>query len=192
MKKNAKMMVMGLVLAMVFCYAIPSLAETTIGTDTAAARLIFQVNIMNYIEFRVGNLAANDVNTISFSPTMPDLTGSATITGGGGDVIDSTVSVRLLSNTPSITITATNNTPNGLANGGEFIDWESITTTEVGAGLVPPLLTNTGNTTSPTVMVGAQDITTSWQYSYTRRVGDPIPTQQGAYTGTITYTASTP
>ena len=79
MKKNAKMMVMGLVLAMVFCYAIPSLAETTIGTDTAAARLIFQVNIMNYIEFRVGNLAANDVNTISFSPTMPDLTGSAIV-----------------------------------------------------------------------------------------------------------------
>ncbi|MEN8243591.1 MAG: hypothetical protein ABFS43_01670 [Thermodesulfobacteriota bacterium] len=196
MKTNAKMMVIGLVLAIVFCYAGPGLAETSIGTGAAASAAVnlnFQVSIQNYIEFRVGTDGSLD--TINFSPGIDDLNNSSVVAGENGDLGSGRVSVRLLSNTPSIIITATNNTPSGLVNNGDFIDWESITTTEVTGGqgsIAPPLLTNAGSTTSTTPLNGAQNILTSWAYTYTRRAGDPIPTEDGAYTGQVTYTASTP
>lgn len=193
MKKNAKMMVMGLVLAMVFCYAGSSLAGTTVGENTASVTLDFRVNIQNYIEFRVGDLTTT--STISFQPSPVELSDSTTITGVGGDVAagaDSQVNVSLLSNTPSITITA-NTSGSGLVNGADSINWESITTAEIGGSVIaPPLLTNSGNETSSTVLTGAQNLNTIWEYSYTRLAGDPIPTVPGAYTGTVTYIASTP
>lgn len=192
MKMNTKMIVVGLVLGLMFCYTGTALAETAVSDTSAAVDLNFQINIANYIEFRVGTAGAV-TDTIVFNPSVGDLSASNTITGTGGDVGGSQVNVSLISNTPSITITATNNTPNGLVNGADFINWESISTTDLGAALTPPLLTNAGGTTSPTALFGAQTITTIWEYQYTRRAGvDPIPTQNGAYTGTVTYTASTP
>jgi len=192
MKKNAKMMVMGLVLVMVFCYAGPVLAETSVGGNTASVDLNFQVTIQNYIEFRVGT-AGMTTDTINFSPSPAELANSTAITGTGGDVGGSQVTVRLLSNTAQVTITANNDTPNGLVNGGDFINWESITTTDIGGLLVPPLLTNAGGETSPgSPLIGAQNITTTWQYEYTRRAADPIPTVPGNYVGIVTYIASNP
>lgn len=193
MKKDAKMMVMGLVLAMVFCYAGSSLAGTTVGEDTASVTLDFQVNIQNYIEFRVGHLTTT--SNISFQPLPIELSASTPITGVGGDVAagtDSQVTVSLLSNTPSITITA-NTSGSGLVNGADSINWESITTAEIGGNVIaPPLLTNAGGEISSTILTGAQNINTIWEYSYTRLSSDSIPTVPGAYTGTVTYVASTP
>ncbi len=190
MKKNAKMMVMGLVLVMVFCYAGPVLAETSIHGDTASVELNFQVTIANYIEFRVGT-AGVTTNTINFSPTAAELGANTTIPGTGGDAGGSQVTVSLLSNTPQITITATNDTPTGLENGIDRIDWLSISTTDVLGNLAPPLLNNAGGEASPdTPLAGPQNITTTWEYEYTRRVGDPIPSIPGNYVGTVTYTAT--
>lgn len=192
MKTNAKMMAIGLVLAMVFCYAGSVLAETSVGNTSAAVDLNFQVTIANYIEFRVGT-AGTTTDTINFSPTAAELAGSTAITGTGGNAGGSAVNVSLLSNTTQVTITASNDTPNGLVNGGDFIDWQSITTSDTGGNLAPPPLNNGGGTTSPdTPLFGPQNISTTWEYQYTRRVGDPIPSVPGNYLGTVTYTASAP
>lgn len=187
-------MAIGLVLAMVFCYASSSLAGTAVGTDSAAVNLRFQVLIQNYIEFRVG--LPTGMSTINFSPDPDQLFNSTPITGTGGNVAGSQVTVRLLSNTPSITLTATNDTNTGLINGTETIDWLSIATTDLGGAtgdnLTPPLLNNAGNQTSPDILNGPQDIDTVWEYQYTRRAGDSIPTVNGNYVGTVTYTATSP
>ncbi|MBW2178544.1 MAG: hypothetical protein JRH03_16680 [Deltaproteobacteria bacterium] len=60
MKTNAKMMVIGLVLVMVFCYSGSTLADEGIGTDTAAAHLNFEVTIADYILFQVGSSGSID------------------------------------------------------------------------------------------------------------------------------------
>lgn len=190
MKTNAKMMAIGLVLTMVFCYAGTSLAETSIHSDTASVELNFQVTIANYIEFRVGT-AGVTTDTINFSPTAAELGANTPITGTGGDAGGSQVNVSLLSNTPQITITADNDTPTGLENGIDRIDWLSITTTDIGGNLAPPLLNNAGGEVSPdTPLAGPQTLSTTWEYQYTRRVGDPIPSIPGTYNGTVTYTAT--
>lgn len=189
-------MVIGLVLAIVFCYAGPVLADSAVATGTsasAAVNLNFQVSIQNYIEFQVGTLGSPD--TIYFSPDLDDLNTSSVVTSVDGNLGGGGVSVKLRSNTPSIIITATKNNISGLENSSDFIAWESISTTETTLGdgsIIPPTLTSAVSDTSPTALTGAQDINTSWYYTYTRRDGDPIPTKDGAYTGQVTYTASTP
>ena len=191
MKTNAKMMVIGLVLAMVFCYAGTVWAESNTGTTSANARLNFRVTIAEYIEFRVGSPGAA-VDEIQFSPSLADIQAPNVVSGSGGDLTGGEVTVRLLSNTSNaVTVTAYNPSTTGLWDGGtEYINYANIITTESGAGgLTPPILTNAGGN-STTLAAGPNDINTAWTYTYEHTTGpEPLP---GTYTGQVTYTASAP
>jgi len=190
MKTNAKMMVIGLVLAMVFCYAGTALAETDIGTTTASARLNFRVTISDYIEFRIGT-AGTTIDQIEFAPSLDDNQNNTEIAGTGGDQLNGSVTVRLLSNTGQpVTITAINPTSTGLSDGGTgLISYATILTTETGGGgLAPPMLTDAGGTTTA-LPTGVNDINTEWTYTYQNNGATPLP---GTYTGQVTYTASAP
>ena len=191
MKTDAKMMAIGLVLTMVFCYAGPVLAETGTGTTSASARLNFRVTIAEYIEFQIGSAGAGNIDEIQFSPSLADIQGSTEIGGSGGDQTGGAVSVRLLSNTSNaVTITAYNPSGTGLWNGGsEYINYANIITTDTGGGLTPPILSNAGGNTTA-LGIGPNDINTIWTYTYQHTTGlDPLP---GTYTGQVTYTASAP
>jgi hypothetical protein len=190
MKKNAKMMVMGLVLVMVFCYASPVLAEEGIGTTSANARLNFRVTVAEFIEFRIGSAGAGNIDEIQFSPSMADIQTPTEIGGAGGDLTGGEVTVRLLSNTSNaVTITAYNPSGTGLFDGGsEYINYASILTTESGSGLTPPILSDAGGNTT-VLPAGPNTINTVWSYTYQHVGADPLP---GTYTGQATYTASAP
>ncbi|MBW2613304.1 MAG: hypothetical protein JRD49_10725 [Deltaproteobacteria bacterium] len=193
MKTNAKMMVIGLVLVMVFCYSGSTLADEGIGTDTAAAHLNFEVTIADYILFQVGS--SGSIDTIIFQPDTSDIITPTTINGTGGDLTGGRVTVRLLSNSSSVAITETNDGGGsglvGSVSGN--ISYASILTADDnggtgGTGITPPQLTDAGGNVTPT-MSGAQNINTSWTYTY-RHNGDQ-PTA-GSYTGQVTYTAAIP
>ena len=191
MKKNAKMMVMGLVLVMVFCYASTGLAEEGVGTTSASARLNFRVTVAEFIEFRIGSAGSGNIDEIQFSPSMADIQTPTEIGGAGGDQTGGAVTVRLLSNTSdAVTITAYNPSGTGLRDAATntFINYASILTTESGSGLTPPILSDAGGNTT-VLSAGPNTINTVWSYTYQHVGADPLP---GTYTGQATYTASAP
>jgi len=190
MKTNAKRMIIGLVLAGLFCYAGPVWADTGVGTGSspsASARLNFSIVIPEFIIFRVGNLSGE--NTIQFSPTAEQIDDSLAVDGTGGDVGGNGVTVRLVSNSESdVEVSATTDGAAGLSNGTSNIDYVNILTAESGSGLAPPQLTN-DTTTSTTLSAGFNAVTTTWTYQYQRSGAIPDP---GTYTGFVIYTASAP
>lgn len=195
MKIRTKVMVLGLVMAMVFCYAGIVGADSSAVTGAAAgpggtgasADLDFQIIIPSFIYFRVGSVSG--VDTVDFQPTVNDVaTGAATNATSGG-----TVDVVLLSNAGQITIEEANDGGgNGLDDGGtNYISWGQIVATPNSAGLDPPQLSNTGGNTS-VIAVTSGNITaksTQWIYVYNNPATPPA---SGTYTGTATYTAAIP
>ena len=149
MKTRTKVMVLGLVMAMVFCYAGIVGAESDSATGagaSASADLRFQIFIPSFIYFRVGTVGAV-VDTVDFQPTVTEVATGATTNALGGT---GTVDAVLISNGGQVTITPSNDGGgNGLSDGGSnHINWSQIVATPTTPGLDPPQLSNTGGTPS--------------------------------------------
>ena len=191
MKTRTKVMVLGLVMAMVFCYAGVVGAESDSGTGagaSASADLRFQILIPSFIYFRVGSVGAT-VDTVDFQPSVNDIATGATTSATSGGTVD----VVLLSNGGAVTITEANNGGGaGISDGGtNYISWDQIDATSSAPGLDPPELSDAGgNTSNITPDSGAITAKTAqWTYVYNNPATPPA---SGTYTGTATYTASIP
>ena len=191
MKTRTKVMVLGLVMAMVFCYAGIVGAESDSGTGagaSASADLRFQILIPSFIYFRVGSVGAT-VDLVDFQPTVDEVATGATTSATSGGVVD----VVLISNGGAVTITEANDGGgNGLDDGGtNYISWNQIDATSPDPGINPPPLSDAGGNTS-NITLDSGNITaknTQWTYVYNNPATPPA---SGTYSGIATYTASIP
>ena len=189
MKKKARIILLGLVMAIAFCYANSVRAESNFATGspaTASVELDFQIVIPSFIYFRVGTAGTGSVDTISFAPSANDLATGATTIGTGGDATLGAVNVVLISNAGDVTITPTND--GGLDSGVSTISYTHIAT--LSGAISAPLLTDAGGApvTIGSGAFGVTNLTDTWTYRY---INLTVPAA-GIYTDTVTYTAVTP
>ena len=164
------------------------------GSPSVAVDLDFRVVIPGIMQFRVGTDAAGTIDEVLFEPVAGDV-------GNGNNVnatTSGTVTVSLFSNAGLITITPTNDGGgNGLNNGtvNEDIPYSEILVSESNAAFANPTLSNAGgaaDATTPTPTSGNNKVTNypseTWAYIYDNTAVYPV----GDYTGTVTYTATTP
>jgi len=189
MKTRTKVMVLGLVMAMVFCYAgivgAGSSSDTGAGAS-AAVNLDFQIVIPSFIYFRVGTVGGT-VDTIVFSPSADEVaTAAQDIAGTGGDQSGGTVTAILISNGGAVTLEANGN--GGLSDGSNTIDFSTIGTSTSNPSFQPPVLSNGTNTTSPS-SGPITNLSSTWTYDFDMPASVPAV---GTYLGQVTYTASIP
>jgi hypothetical protein len=192
MKTKARIILLGLVIAIAFCYVTSVRAESNfaIGAGaTADASLNFEIVIPPFVYFRVGN--AGSINTINFSPTATDIAtpGAHTAATGGDALGGAAVNVVLISNGGDVTITPTN-LNGGLTSGGNTISYTQINTSDGGI-IATPNLTNAGGTAEiiTSGAFGITNLTDVWTYEY---INPATPPAAGTYTDQVTYTASIP
>jgi hypothetical protein len=151
MKARTTMKVLGLVMAIMFCYVGISGAQSSSATGAganASVDLDFQIIIPNFIYFRVGT-AGPTVDTVSFAPTAAQVAaGTQDIAGTGGDLTGGAVTVNLISNGGAVTIDANGN--GGLSDGSNTIDFATISTVSSDTDLPAPTLSNATSFSSPT------------------------------------------
>jgi hypothetical protein len=197
MKYLNKQSIIGLIVAAIGMGPVTSLADSGIAnaaSPSVAVDLKFKVVIPGTMRFRVGTDAAGTVDEVLFEPLAADI-------GNGGDVTASTngtVTVSIFSNAGQVTITPTNDTvaSQGLTNvAGDDIPYDEILVSESSAGFLNPTLSNAGgvlDATTPTPTSGNNKVTSypgeSWSYLYDNVAAYPA----GDYTGTVTYTATSP
>ena len=188
-------------LAILAVIAIPQFARAESNSDSgagilsAAADLDFRIIVPRFLFFRVGTAGAGNVDEIQF-----DLTGSVGILGdgtdisatAGGDAGVGQVNVVVLSNAGQITITETNNGGgSGLSDGGtNNISYAELLTSSNAGTLAAPTLSDAGgNTSTPTLTAGNVTVRSAvWTYSY----DNTAVYEAATYTGTATYTATSP
>jgi hypothetical protein len=197
MKINTKLLVMP-ILAGACCLPLGVQAESSSDNSapfSAAARLNLRVVIPQFLQFQVGSAGAGTIDTITFAPTADQVGDSTAVSGTGGNVGDTGVSVLVRGNGGLITITETNNGGGtGFSDGGT----EHISLTEISvddsanASLPTPTLSDAGgNTSQPALNGGASNVTnqsSTWVYSY----DNTTTPEAGTYDVQITYTASMP
>ena len=212
MKTKARIILLGLVMAVVFCYVTSVRAESNFVTGAAAGsggtgapvNLDFQIVIPAFIYFQVGTAGAG-IDQILFSPTPAEVAGATLgIAGAGGDLGGGTVTVSLISNAgvigSGVNITETNNSGgNGLANAdgtATYINYAQINTGTNNGNLPGPLLSN-GGSNSVNIANTAGVITNEqaqWTYTYDNPATAPAAGTYGgnAFGGRVTYTAAVP
>jgi len=207
MKTKARIILLGLVMAVVFCYVTSVRAESNSATGADAAsggagavvNLDFQIVIPSFIYFRVGAAGGGNVDIINFAPT--DLTPGAITAGTGGDLTGGRVTLSLVSNAGNIRIMENNDSSGaGLGNGsGSWISYAQITTATSDGNLPAPILSNSGgNTSFPTAVGNITNVQTDWLYTYTNPATPATPPAAGTYGvgggtgGSVTYTAAIP
>ncbi len=182
-------------------------AAQSTGTTTTAADLQFIVDIGKFIFFRVGTGAfptpSGTVDTVSFNATPPIPPGAVVPVPGNNTTVNwngvlptfsapsTNLPVEVRSNAGQISIRANVVTP--LTSGPNSIPLSQIVLSSSDVNLPAPTVPNTG--TGPAVNVAGTAFTNlvtirsaNWTFSYT-----PLITQQaGAYTGQISFTASSP
>ena len=189
MKTRTKVMVLGLVMAMVFCYAgivgAGSSSDTGAGAS-AAVNLDFQIVIPSFIYLRVGD--AVGVDMIVFSPSVDEVaTAAQDIAGTGGNLTGGAVTVILISNGGAVTLEANGN--GGLSNGSDTIDFSTIETLTSNPSFQPPILANGTSSTTPPLSGNITNLSSQWTYDF----DIPSPNLEGGtYSGQVTYTASIP
>jgi hypothetical protein len=197
MKHLNKQSIIGLIVATIGMGPVTSLADSgssTTGSPSVAVDLDFRVVIPGIMRFRVGTDTTGTVDEVLFEPAAADV-------GNGGDVTattNGTVTVSIFSNAGLITITPTNDGGgDGLNNGDplENIPYSEILVSESNAAFANPTLSNTGgapDATMPSPTSGNNKVTSypteTWSYLYDNAAAYPV----GTYTGTVTYTATTP
>jgi len=206
MKTKARVILLGLVMAIAFCYATSVRAETSFATGVAAqsggtgaaVNLDFQIIIPEFIYFRVGSDLAV-IDQILFSPTPAQVANAILgIAGTGGDLLGGTVTVSLVSNSGGVDITETNNSGgSGLGDGtGNFISYGQINTATTDGNLPAPALSNSNlNSVSITPTSGAiTNRQAQWTYTYDNPATPPAAGTYGgsANGGQVTYTAAVP
>jgi len=162
---------------------------TGTGTITATARVNFSITIPRFIFLQVGTgtfLAANGtIDTISFTPTVAVVGNGTAVaaTAGSGNLGNGGVTVRIVGNAGNVTLGATG--PANLTSGGNTIPWTQIATAITG-GATHPTINGTNATFTATANV--VNVSGTWVYSYL----NTVTPASGTYTGTVTYTATTP
>jgi hypothetical protein len=191
MKTKARIILLGLVIAIAFCYVTSVRAESNFATGagaTASARLDFQIVIPPFVYFRVGTVGAGSIDTINFSPTAAEVATGAVTTGTGGDAGGGAVNVDLISNGGNITITESNDGGGtGLNSLSGSISYAQVNTTD---GSIPaPILSDVGGNNVSILSAGITNLSDVWTYTYTNPAAPPLP---DTYTGQVTYTAAIP
>ena len=197
MKMHYKQLVTTFLLAASSIVPVTALADSgsaNSASPSVAVDLDFKVVIPSILRFRVGTDAPGSVDEVLFEPVAGDI-------GTGNDVTattNGTVTVSIFSNAGQITITPTNDgSGNGLNNGtpGENIPYSEILVSESEAAFANPTLSNAGgptDATTPSPTSGNGKVTNypgeTWTYLYDNAAAYPA----GDYTGTVTYTATTP
>jgi hypothetical protein len=188
MKPAKTVTIFGIALLLIFATSQGVLADSSVNVGPSSSTTVdlnFSITIPAFVYFRVGSAAG--VDTIDFSPTGAEVSAGAVVTGTGGDVSDSTVTVALLGNGGQITLTEATSGPD-LLSGGDAIPFTTITTTSVGSTITPPQL-NSGASESQTVVGSITNLSDTWQYAFDIPTPPPVP---GTYTGSVTYTAALP
>jgi len=206
MKTKARIILLGLVMAITFCYVNSVRAETNFATGAAAqsggagasVNLDFEIIIPRFILFRVGTSGAV-IDQIQFAPAADEVANATPgITGTGGDLGGSTVTASLISNAGGVTITETNNGVTGLGDGtGNFISYGQIDTATNDGNLPAPVLSDAGSNSvsiTPNINAAVTNILTQWTYTYNNPGVPPAPGTYGgaANGGRVTYTAAIP
>ena len=208
MKTKARVILLGLVMAIAFCYATSVRAESNFATGAAAqsggagaaVNLDFQIVIPTFIYFRVGSSGAA-IDQIQFTPTADEVANAtAGIAGTGGDLGTGIVTVSLVSNAGGVDITESNNSAGaGLGDGaGNYISYAQINTATNDGNLPAPVLSDAGSN-SVSIPVTAGNITNrqaQWTYTYDNPATPPEAGTYGtggaATGGRVTYTAAIP
>lgn len=163
---------------------------TGTGTISASARVNFSIDIPRFIFLRVGTGTERGTNatvdTISFTPTVAALGSGSPVSAtlGSGDLGTGKVTVRILGNAGNVALAAT--APATLVNAtSDTIPWTEISTAVTGGATHPTI---NGGSASFTATGKVVNVTGDWTYTY---LNSAIPAG-GTYTGTVTYTATTP
>ena len=160
------------------------------GTLTANADLDFEIVIPRFLYLQVGSTGTT-VDTVSFdlSTGVTDITDiDGTIGNGNAVAGDITVGVRLVSNAGDVDLEAVGS-GTGLTNGSDTIPWSQITGTAAtggATGLDVPVVGAAAVTIAANNGVVNRSDTWSFDYENDLLVGG------GTYTGTVTYTATSP
>lgn len=170
-------------------------AESDFSTSgSAEARLDFRVTIPSvlFLQVSTGSFPndVTDVDEIAFEPTPAEIEagGAVSATAGSGDVGNGVVTVRVFGNNGPVTLSSAATL---LASGADQIPWDEIGVTSVG-GITHPAFDATGNTSTILATNASGRVTNldgTWEYSFLN-TDDQVAS--GEYTGTVTYTASTP
>jgi len=197
MKTHYKQFITSLLLGAICIVPVTARADSgsaNSASPSVAVDLDFRVVIPGILRFRVGTDTPGTVDEILFEPAAGDI-------GTGNNVTATTngsVTVSIFSNAGQITITPTNDTvaSKGLTNvAGDDISYSEILVSESEAAFANPTLSNAGgptDATTPTPTSGNMKVTNytnkTWSYFYDNDADYPA----GEYTGTVTYTATTP
>jgi hypothetical protein len=176
-----------LLLAANTVYAASNFATGASGTLTTSVNLQFSITIPRFVYLRVGSAAT--INTLAYAPTVSQILNSTGVLATGGDTGtgNSDVTIAVIGNAGNVTLTAATGNAN-LVSGGSTMPWTTLTaTTPTGSITAPPF--NSGSTVLTTV-TGVVNQSGSWRYTWTNPVNTVYAS--GTYTGTVTYTASTP
>lgn len=185
------------VLAAAVMLALPlaASAESNISTGAAptsinaTARVNFSILIPRFIFLQVGTgtlLAANaTVDTIDFQPALAVVGNGTAVaaTAGSGNLGNGGVTVRVIGNAGNVTLGAAG--PANLTSGSNNIPWTQISTAITGGATHPTI---NGASAAFTATAGVVNVNGTWTYTY---LNTATPAA-GTYTGTVTYTATTP
>jgi hypothetical protein len=172
-------------------------ATDTVAPFSVANTVNFQIVIPGFLYFRVG-VDTPAPNTLVF--TVPAATvGVGAVAATGGEAGPSALNVAARANNGLVTIATTVAAATGLGTGTAtdgFINYNQITTTSNDVPNFPaPVLANAAIPNTTVALgggpVGAGKVTNRtavWTYSY---LNATVPSA-GTYTGSVTYTASTP
>jgi hypothetical protein len=152
---------------------------------TATARVDFSVSIPKFVLLQVGTLGTNNVDTISFAVPAANVGDGTVVAGTGGNLTGGQVTVRVVGNNGNMTLGATAGA--NLLSGADTIPWTEISTAITG-GATHPAINGANATYTATNKV--VNVNGTWTYSYLNTNGF-VPAF-GTYTGTVTYTATTP
>jgi hypothetical protein len=187
-------------------------SNVAIGTGnlTATAHVNFSVVIPKVLYLRVGCgstytgatpslTSVATIDTITFSPASGAVGNGTAVAGVGGDLNNGVETAAIVSNSGSVTLTAT--ATGALSDGaGDTIPYTQITTSSAaltsGTALPAPVLSNTTSNsvvlTAPASKLITQDA--KWTFGYANTVTAPGGTYGAtvANNGQITYTATMP
>jgi len=178
MKTNAKMMAIGLILAVMVMFSSTAIAGTAFQPNgSVSTNLQFTVKIPTFVYFRI------DVDAITFEPEM-DASGELSTV-----IQNETVQVTYLSNTTGATISTTGTPPTHAS--GDFIPWSDFTLTySSDNGLNPgSAVIFTGYEPDPngTYLTAYNNV--AWDFTFNSSDDDRAG---GDYVGDLTYTVALP
>lgn len=157
------------------------------------------VHISTFLFFQIGS--ANAVPEVEFdlSQSMQDghYDGSSLIDPAGvapsrisGSDVSGGMNVNVRSNCGRVKLAYSVSDAQGMSNGaGQYLPFETLTTTTTDAGLPAPVLRNTADDevfVSDTAYGSVIDRSATWRYTYTKT---DLPVA-GTYQGTVSYTAT--